>query len=126
MALETLDYINGPSSIIFVGISVILGLKIISKYFEYKKKELLYVGLTWILMTEMWWSSSSSFIVALFNNGEGLSVTAYVLIANLLVPVALFVWLLAFTELTITLVGSAINTLNSREPDSRTGTLPTL
>ncbi len=99
MALAVIDYINGSSSLIFVVISIAIGVKIILKYREHKRKELLYVGLTWILLCEIWWASSISFLVAVFNNGEGLSESAYFLIGGLFVPVAALIWLKVFTDL---------------------------
>ncbi len=99
MTLAVIDYISGISSLTFVVISVTIGLKIIFKYREHKRKELLYVGLTWIIICEVWWSSSVSFLVAVFNNGVGLSEPAYFLIGNLFVPIAGIIWLKVFTDL---------------------------
>ncbi len=95
-----LDYINGISSIIFVVISISVGLKIISKYFQLGDSIFLYVGLTWILMSEIWWASSLSFFIALFN-AVGLPEGIYFIIANILVPIAIVIWLKAFTELVL-------------------------
>jgi len=97
MALEALDIVNGVFSLIFVAISLLVGLIILSKYFQYKERVYFLVGCTWILISEPWWPSSLSFLIAIAN-GVGLSSQMYFLIGNLFVPVAIIVWLIAFTE----------------------------
>lgn len=97
MTLNTLDIINGTFSFIFVIISLFVGIVIFSKYFKFKEKIYLLVGATWIFISEPWWPSSLSFLVAL-SNGVGISEQIYFLIGNLLVPLAIALWLVAFTE----------------------------
>ena len=97
MTLTTLDIINGTLSIVFVAISLLVGLIIFSKYFKYKDKVYFFVGATWIFISEPWWPSSLSFLIAL-NNGVGLPMQLYFLIGNALIPLAIALWLLAFTE----------------------------
>ena len=97
MALETLDIINGIFSMVFVAISLLVGIIILSKYLQYKEKIYLFVGATWILISEPWWPSTLSFIIAI-NNEVGLSEELYFLIGNILIPVAIIIWLIAFTE----------------------------
>ncbi|MFX1411035.1 MAG: hypothetical protein ACFFA6_11835 [Promethearchaeota archaeon] len=97
MTLETLDIINGIFSIIFVVISLLVGLIILTKYFKYKERIYFFVACTWILISEPWWPSSISFLVAL-NNDIGLQAEIYFLIGNVLVPLAIIFWLAAFTE----------------------------
>lgn len=97
MSLNTLDTINGIFSILFVGISLLVGLIIFSRYLKYKEKVYLLVGATWIFISEPWWPSSLSFLVAL-NNERGLPQEIYFLIGNVFVPLAIILWLLAFTE----------------------------
>jgi hypothetical protein len=55
------------------------------------------VGTTWIFISEPWWPSSISFLIAL-SNGIGIPPEVYFLIGNVLVPLAIVLWLLAFTE----------------------------
>jgi hypothetical protein len=98
LQLEPFEVLNGIFSIISVIISVIVGLKIASKYFEFKKREFLLVGITGILMSEPWWPSSISFISAI-TGGPGLTLQEYLFIGNLLVPFSVFIWLIAFTDL---------------------------
>ncbi len=97
MSLNLLDTINGVCSLIFVAISLLVGFIILSRYFKYKERIYLMVGATWILISCPWWSSSLSFLVAL-SNDVGIIPEAYFIIGNILVPFAIVLWLLAFTE----------------------------
>ncbi|MHA2008370.1 MAG: hypothetical protein ACXABO_03995 [Promethearchaeota archaeon] len=97
MVLTTLEVLTGSFSLVTVIISTIIGLRIVSKYFLYRKKELLLVGLTWILLCEIWWSSAFSFLAALFT-GVGFSPELYFILGNLFVPIALLLWLTAYTD----------------------------
>ncbi|NVM35035.1 MAG: hypothetical protein HWN81_05535 [Candidatus Lokiarchaeota archaeon] len=97
MSLNPLDTVNGIFSLIFVAISLFVGVIILSKYFRYKERIYLMVGATWIFISCPWWSSSLSFLVAL-SNGVGITPEAYFTIGNILIPCAIILWLLAFTE----------------------------
>ena len=101
MALNPLDILNGIFSFMFVIISLVVGFLILVKYFRYKEKIYFFVGATWILISEPWWPSSLSFLVSL-SNGVGLTPLIYFLIGNTLVPLAIILWLLAFTDFLFT------------------------
>ncbi len=97
MVLTPLDILNGTTGLISFGISLIISLTIISKYFKYKDRVFLLVGFVAILITEPWWPSSIGFLVVLF--GGVLTTELYVVLANVLIPLSLFIWLIAFTDL---------------------------
>jgi len=97
MSLSLLDTLNGVFSLIFVVISLLIGFIILSRFFKYKERIYLLVGATWIFISEPWWPSSLSFLIALIN-GVGIPKGVYFLIGNIFVPVAIVFWLLAFTE----------------------------
>jgi hypothetical protein len=97
MTLNPLDILNGIFSLIFVIISLFVGFIILTRYFKYKEKVYFYVGGTWVFISEPWWPSSISFIVALIN-GVGIPSWIYFLIGNIFVPIAVVLWLFAFTE----------------------------
>jgi len=97
MALSLLDTLNGVFSLIFVAISLFVGFIILTRYFKYKERVYFLVGATWVLIASPWWPSSLSFLVAL-SNGTGITEEAYFLIGNIFVPLAVVLWLLAFTE----------------------------
>ena len=71
MALNPLDILNGVFSLIFVVISLFIGLVILTRYFKYKERIYFLVGATWIFISEPWWPSCVSFLVAL-SNGVGI------------------------------------------------------
>ena len=98
MVLADLEVLNGSLSVIVSVISICSGCLIISKYFKYKNKTLLYVGISGILMFGSWWPSAISFLLALIT-GDGLSLEMYLLIGNTPVPIAIIFWLFAFTRL---------------------------
>ncbi len=97
MTLTFLETLTGAFSLTIVIISTIVGVRIAMRYFEVKRIEFILVGLTWILLCEIWWSSAFSFLAALAT-GRGFTPEIYFLIGNLFVPVALFIWLTAFTK----------------------------
>ncbi|MFX1302130.1 MAG: hypothetical protein ACFFBV_04510 [Promethearchaeota archaeon] len=97
MTLYPLDIVNGTFSLVFVAISIMVGLIILSRYFRYREKVYFYVGTTWLFISSSWWSSSVSFIVALIN-GSGIPEWLYFLIGNVFTPFAIILWLIAFTE----------------------------
>ena len=96
--LEPLDIANGIFGLIFVAITIIVGLSIIVKYFDTKNINLLYVGLAWILFCSGWYGTSVSFIVSFFNGGEGLSLEAILLINFTPLPIGVISWMIAFTN----------------------------
>jgi hypothetical protein len=96
--MDAFTILNGTLSIIYVSISILVGLTMILSYRKHKEKLLILVGLTWIGIVSPWYPSSISFIVAFFNNGEGIPEVAYYLIGNIAGPVFIFIWLVAFTE----------------------------
>ncbi|MFO8018796.1 MAG: hypothetical protein R6U96_09185 [Promethearchaeia archaeon] len=98
MELDAFSVMNGIFSLIFVSISITVGVIIISKYFEYKKRILLLVGLTWIGISSPWWPSTVSIIKILLIN-EGLTLQLFLFLGNFFLPVAPIVWMYAFTEL---------------------------
>ncbi len=97
MVLTPLEVLTGSFSLAIVVISTIIGLRIVSKYFIHKRRELLLVGFTWILLCEIWWSSAFSFLAALFT-GVGFNPELYFTLGNLFVPIALIFWLTAYTD----------------------------
>jgi len=98
MVLDPIVIINGVSSLIFVIICILVGIFIIINYFQHKNINLIYVGLAWIGLSEPWWSSSFSFLVALFND-SGLSNEIYLFIGNAFLPIFVLLWLVAMGNL---------------------------
>jgi len=100
MELSTIELINGLLSILFVSISIILGATIASRYFKHKKRTLLLVGLAWIGLTSIWYSSSLS-VLLILTTGKGISDELYMFLGNGLIPITSFIWMIAITDLLV-------------------------
>ena len=98
MTLELVDMLQGSFSLIFVIISLIIGITIISKYFKYKNRLLILVGISWIGVGNPWMPDSISFLMNIFIE-ESLPVEWYFIIGNCFIPVALLTWLIAYTDM---------------------------
>ena len=81
MVITEFDFINGLFSLILVITSTIVGLRIASRYFKFKSRLFLCMGLCWILIVTPWWPSAISFLVALIT-GQGLPLQIYIFIGN--------------------------------------------
>ncbi|MHA1292512.1 MAG: hypothetical protein ACTSQJ_07590 [Promethearchaeota archaeon] len=98
MTLEDIEFLNGLLATIFVLISVVVGLKILLKYFELKKRVFLFFGLTWILIVCPWYPFMISFFISLLTN-KGLPLQVYIILGNILIPPGILIGVAAFTEL---------------------------
>ncbi|MFX1569314.1 MAG: hypothetical protein ACFFCV_13210 [Promethearchaeota archaeon] len=98
MDYDALLVTNGLSSLIISIVSIITGLKIASKYLQHKERVLIFAGITWLLMYEGWWGPSISFILLLLT-GHGLAIELFYVISISLTPIAITLWMVAFTEL---------------------------
>ncbi len=115
--LENIEVFAALFSLIFVVISWILAFSILSKYFKVRIRELLFVGIAWVGIAMPWTSDSISFIM-IMAIGEPLNPYAKVIIELTFLPIALIMWLTAFTDLiyqnhqklvlTITIISSVI------------------
>lgn len=85
-------------SVISNFITIALGLKIMSKYFKYKRKELIFVGVTFILIWSAWWPSTISFFIYIINGG-GLPYVMYIFLGGFFLPYALLTWDMAMFSL---------------------------
>ena len=90
--------INGLFSILLIVVFVVVGFKILLKYKEYKKKIFFLTGIAWIGISEPWWPSATGFLMVLITGG-GLSLEAYLILNNMFLPIFLFSWLMAVTEM---------------------------
>lgn len=98
MALEPVDYLQGSFSLIFVIISIIIGVTILSKYFKYKNRLYVLVGISWIGVANPWIPDSVSFLMNLFAQ-TSLDIRWYFIIGNCFLPIALLTWLTAYTDM---------------------------
>jgi len=82
MTLQPIDYVNGISSLIYVAVTIVIGLIIASRYFKIKSKVYLYIGIAIMGLCEPWLPSGLSFLSNLIT-GSGLSLEVYVIIGNI-------------------------------------------
>ena len=85
----------GLTGICWVVIGILVGLLLITKYFKYKDKMLLYVGINIALLTSPWWPSSISYILALF--GLYLEDVIYGFLLYGIITFDFLLWLYVFT-----------------------------
>jgi len=84
----------------FVLISTVLGVIIVLKYFKAQKRELLLVGVTWILLVSPYWPDAINFVLVLMYLSL-LDVVIYFFLANALIPIMHITWIIAFSDLVI-------------------------
>ena len=99
MELETIDFLQGFSSLLFVLISLFIGFKIISRYFKYGRREFL-VGFAWICVISGYIPDAISFIMIIFLNSP-LSESLYFIIGFAFVPLFFMFSVIGFMELLI-------------------------
>jgi len=97
-SLSEIEILRGSLSLIFVLISIIIGLKILSTYFKYQKKEFITVGLTWIFLSTSWWWPSFNFL-SIFLFDQNLNIFSYLILANFFIPLAIISWIYSVYKL---------------------------
>ena len=101
MAVEFLDLIQGIFCLIFIVITIVIGIKIAFKYRKYHQINLILVGIAWIGMAVPWIPE----IIELLIKGTSASVNnnliifLFILLNLALIPVFVALWLIAFTDL---------------------------
>ena len=98
LELTTAEFLTGLFSLIFIIVSIIIGLKIAQKYSESKKREYLLVGITWIGIVFPYFPSAITFLLVLFTNIL-LSTEVRFMLGFGFLPTFLVIWLIAFTDL---------------------------
>jgi len=96
--MDIVDILQGSLSLIFVIISFIIGVTIISKYGKNKNRLYILVGLTWLTLSTLWLPEAISLLMSVFI-GQTLAIELYFIIGNVFVPVALICWIIAYTDM---------------------------
>ncbi|TXT65966.1 MAG: conserved membrane protein of unknown function [Promethearchaeota archaeon] len=96
--LSGLDLVRGFTSLVFVIMSLIIGIKIILKYFEYKQKVHIAVGLAWIFLSSSWWHAAFNFISLWFFNAPINNYVAIFMVNGFISP-AVLCWMYSVTTL---------------------------
>ena len=98
IGLTEIEILQGSLSLLFVIINMIVGIKIISKYFKYKRKELITLGLTLIFIGSAYNASSFSFVnYVLFDVPFDFRLYLFLNIA--FTPFGLICWLYSFFQI---------------------------
>jgi hypothetical protein len=97
MVLDILEILHGSLTIVFVVISIILGIRIASRYLKLKRNEFLLFGIFWIGMTTPWWPNIITFIAVLFTGGS-IPLTIYVVLGIAFLPITITIGLIAFLK----------------------------
>ena len=98
MFLSTIELSNGILSLIFVVLSISIGLIMISRYFKYKTINLILAGITWMIICEPWWAVSISFLSTILT-GNPLPIEIFFLIGFPLIPMGIITWMVLMTNL---------------------------
>ena len=96
--LTQIELLYGSFSFIFVVISIIMGFRILIKYFEVKRVEFITIGLAWILMTSGWWRVTFNFPLVILLNLEVPHIIG-IIIDSVFIPVAVLCWMYSFCVL---------------------------
>ncbi|MBD3253662.1 MAG: hypothetical protein GF383_01135 [Candidatus Lokiarchaeota archaeon] len=97
VTLTPIEWLQSISVLIFIIISLILGIKIILKYFKHERKELLFAGLTIILMLAPYYNDPISFFL-IITTGKPVDVIIIYLGIGI-VALANITWGFVYTEL---------------------------
>ena len=96
--LETLEIIHGTFTLIFVIISIIIGIRILFKYLNIKRKEIISIAFAWLFLSSAWWGSSFSFLsIILFD--YTFNEFIYFSLGNLFIPLAVSSWIYAINKM---------------------------
>ena len=98
MELTPFDIFNVILQLIFSVISIIVGLILISKYPKSKNKTFIYVGIVWIGISLPWFGSVINALIFLLA-GATLDPRLRLFIIVGLLPITVFIWFIAFTDL---------------------------
>ncbi|TFG04234.1 MAG: hypothetical protein EU539_11185 [Promethearchaeota archaeon] len=96
--LDQLEIIHGTFTLIFIVISILVGIRILLKFLDFKEKEYITVGLSWIFISSAWWGAGFSFLSILLVQ-QTLNPVVYLLIGNAFIPIAIICWIYSFTKL---------------------------
>ena len=98
MELNVLEFLQGIFSLILVLIILVLSLIFFVKFFKHKRKDLLLVGIAWIGIAAPWGGDAINFVLVIFCNTI-LSEISYLIIVIAFLPIGIFCWLIAITDL---------------------------
>ena len=96
--LSELDILHGIFTTIFVVLSLLVGIRILLKYFEHKRMELVGVGIAWMGIATPWIGNSLAFLLYVLVDYE-LELFSYLFMENVFIPFAIVCWIYAWSTL---------------------------
>ena len=99
MSLSIFDFLSALFAFILILVYIIIGIKICLNYFKGKQSIFLYMGLTWILLCQIWWPSIINVILLILNpSSDGLPLFWNYAAFAIFVPIAEFFFIIAITQ----------------------------
>ncbi|MFX0076030.1 MAG: hypothetical protein ACFE96_11345 [Candidatus Hermodarchaeota archaeon] len=96
--MDIVDILQGTLSLIYVLISFIIGVIIVSKYGKFKNRLYILVGFCWLSLSTLWLPEAVSFLMSIFIN-QTLVVEIHLIIGNIFFPVAIICWIFAYIDM---------------------------
>ena len=98
--LSELDVVHGIFTLIFVIISLLVGLRILLKSFEISSGRRVYIAvcIAWMGISTPWFGNSFSFLLFVLG-GYRLELVPYLFLENAFIPLAIMCWIYAFSSL---------------------------
>lgn len=99
--LDPYQWTHGIFTLIFVIISILIGLKILLKYFTTEGEtfyEYIPLGLTYIFLSSAYWGPAFNFL-AFISTGIPLPNQLFLILNNAFIPLAVICWIFAYTSL---------------------------
>ena len=96
--LSELELISGFSSIIMILFNFFLGIIMIRRYTQNKDRNVLFMSITMMLVSQPWWSYATALLFIL-TTGKSFPLVVYLIIGHIFQPVAILLWMIVITEL---------------------------
>jgi len=93
--LTEFEIVSGFLGLIALAISLTVGIKIVLKYFEYKRHELLIIGMMMIFVSSGWWAALAAFVLFILFDFY-FPTTLFLALSYGLTPISHLLWLYAF------------------------------
>ncbi len=101
MALTLAENLQGSLNLVFVIISMFIGIRILSKYKVFKKRDYILIGIIWMGISTPWLHGAITFIVYYINPmvlENNAFITMRFIIAYIFIPIITVLWFIVFTD----------------------------
>ena len=95
--LGELDILHGTFTLMFVILSIIIGIVILLHAISLKRRELISVGLTLALLSSAWYQSAFAFLFYILFDYK-IGTFTYLFIGNFFLPIVMICWMYMFLE----------------------------